>query len=109
MELSLRVLQFHTSRLKDLSRMVISKQTSALLLRCISYVFRMCPYYGDHLPVFAYFMAMLWIRIHLLFGLVMDYEVTVSRVARFPLGLEVGQPAPYRVVQSAGKTSLKEP
>ena len=88
----------------------ISTQTSALLLSCyISYAFSMCPSYGDNPPVFAYFMAMLWIRIHLLFGLVMDYKVIVSSVTRFPLRLQVGLPAPYRVVQSAGKINRKEP
>jgi hypothetical protein len=47
-------------------------------------MFRMCPPYGDILLLFAYFMVMLWLRIHFLFGRIIDYEVTVSSVARCP-------------------------
>jgi hypothetical protein len=36
-------------------------------------------------------MAILWIRIHHLFGLIIDYEVTASSVARCPLSLQVDQ------------------
>ena len=55
----------------------------------------MCPCYEDNFPVFAYFMATLWIRIHILsFGI--DYEVIVSSVARFPLSLQVGLPVPIQ-------------
>jgi len=54
----------------------------------------MCPSYGDILPVFAYFISMLWTRIHFLFGLIIDYEVTVSSVARCPFSLQVGLQVP---------------